>query len=57
MAPDRIHTLIPGMLALKEIVDYFKIEEIQVSPYGVREGYLYDRILEGGRQNDPILRE
>lgn len=43
--PDRIHTIIPGMIILDTIAHYFGSEEILVSDYGIREGYLYDRIL------------
>ena len=38
--PDRIHTIIPGMIVLQTMIKHFGCEEIQVSPYGVREGYL-----------------
>lgn len=50
--PDRIHTAIPGMVILNTIVDYFKSEKIYVSNYGVREGYLYSRILNGGDKSE-----
>ena len=43
--PDRIHTLIPGMLILDTAAEYFKSERIQVSAFGVREGFLYARVL------------
>lgn len=44
-APDRIHTLIPGMLILDTICRSFCCEEILVSSYGVREGYLYKKVV------------
>lgn len=44
-APDRIHTIIPGLLALDVIVRAYRLEDITVSPWGVREGYLQERIL------------
>lgn len=40
LCPDRIHTLIPGMLILQNIVKETKVKEIEISRYGVREGYL-----------------
>ncbi|MFV0342455.1 MAG: hypothetical protein ACK5JH_06110 [Anaerocolumna sp.] len=43
--PDRIHTIIPGILILQTIADYFNCEEVTVSKYGIREGYLYEKIL------------
>ena len=46
--PDRIHTILPGMLALQVILDYFSVETVYVSSFGVREGYLYQNILEKG---------
>lgn len=45
VAPDRIHTLIPGMLILDTICRNFCCEEILVSSYGVREGYLYKKAV------------
>ena len=32
--PDRIHTIIPGMIVLQTMIKHFGCEEIQVSPYG-----------------------
>lgn len=43
--PDRIHTLIPGMIALDTLAHAFQLEEITVSPSGVREGYLSQKVL------------
>lgn len=45
VAPDRIHTLIPGMLILDTICRNFCCNEILVSGYGVREGYLYKKVV------------
>lgn len=46
--PDRIHTILPGMLALQVILDYFGTETVYVSSFGVREGYLYQNVLGKG---------
>lgn len=43
--PDRIHTIVPGMILLNTIIKYFGTETIYVSNYGVREGYLSQKIL------------
>lgn len=43
--PERIHTIIPGMMIMKNIVLETKCENIIVSKYGVREGYLYRKYL------------
>ena len=46
-APERVHTLIPGMTILKTVAKRFGSDVIVVSGYGVREGYLYERVLGG----------
>lgn len=45
LAPDRIHTLIPGMMILQHICQHFDADEIIISKYGTREGYLCRNIL------------
>ena len=40
-APDRIHTIISGMTILMVILDHFDVDDLTISSYGVREGYLY----------------
>lgn len=47
LAPDRIHTVITGMIVLTTVAKEFKAERIVVSTYGVREGYLYQKVLGG----------
>ena len=42
--PERIHTLVPGIMILRYLVDRFDVESITVSHYGVREGYLRRKI-------------
>lgn len=42
--PDRIHTLIPGIMVLRYLADRYGVEDITVSHYGVREGYLLQNI-------------
>lgn len=43
--PERMHTIIPGLLILKYIADRLGVKSISVSKYGVREGYLCKNIL------------
>ena len=43
--PERIHTLIPGLLALDTIAKIYGAQTITASACGVREGYLLDRVL------------
>ncbi len=45
LCPDRVHTIIPGMLIVKEIMDRLHCDKIWVSRYGVREGYLCKNFL------------
>ena len=42
--PERIHTLIPGLMLLRYLVERYRVSDIAVSRYGVREGYLRRRI-------------
>ncbi len=42
--PARIHTMMPGLLIIQELCNYFNIEEMQVSKFGVREGYLNHKL-------------
>ena len=43
--PDRVHTIVPGALVLQAVVGRFGAERIYVSKYGIREGYLHERVL------------
>lgn len=43
--PDRIHTIVPGLLVLQAVVAIFGARRVYVSDYGVREGYLHERVL------------
>lgn len=43
---ERIHTLVPGLLILQHVFGLFQAEQFVVSKYGVREGYLCQRILQ-----------
>lgn len=45
ICPDRIHTIVPGLCLLQTIANQYESETIIVSSYGVREGYLYDRVI------------
>ena len=43
--PDRISTALPGAIIMDEISRNLKAKNFFVSRYGVREGYLYGRVL------------
>ena len=45
VTPDRIHTLIPGMLILDTICEKYGCRRILMSSFGVREGYLYKKVV------------
>lgn len=47
VAPDRVHTLVPGMVVLETLCDAVGCEEIRMSSFGVREGYLYKKVVMG----------
>ena len=47
LAPDRIHTLITGMVILSTVSETFGAKRIVVSTCGVREGYLLKKVLDG----------
>lgn len=46
LEPERIHTLIPGLMILEHIFRRFSAGELVVSNYGVREGYLCQKLLQ-----------
>ncbi len=43
---ERIHTLVPGIIIIKTIADYFNVKELYVSSYSIREGVLNSIIEE-----------
>ena len=43
--PERIHTVLPGLLILREVVRRYDGKTLVVSRYGVREGYLAERVI------------
>ena len=45
LEPARIHTIIPGIMILQHIFHLFDADEMVVSKYGVREGYLCQKII------------
>ncbi len=52
VVPDRVHTLLPGMAILRGVTEHYKSDNITVSEYGVREGYLYTKLFLEGQSND-----
>lgn len=52
VAPDRLHTILPGMIILNTIGNHYKSKKIIVSDYGVREGYLCKMLNNRGCINE-----
>jgi len=44
VAPARIHILTPGLIILDTLMDYFDVEKIMVSNYGLREGFALEKL-------------
>ncbi len=44
-APARVHTLLPGMIILHTIAATCRSQTIQAHSFGIREGYLFGRVL------------
>ena len=44
-SPDRIHTLLPGLILADVLTSALNCREVVYSDSGVREGYLYSEIL------------
>lgn len=42
--PDRLHTIVPGMAILDEVLARSGTDEVKISKYGIREGYILSRL-------------
>lgn len=49
--PERIHTMVPGLLILHHLGRLFETKELVVCKYGVREGYLCQKVLQIEQNN------
>lgn len=45
--PERMHTFVPGLIIADVLAKRFESHQIIYSDSGVREGYIYDKILKG----------
>ena len=45
IVPDRVHTILPGLAILCAVLKSYGVETVLVSPCGVREGYLLQRVM------------
>lgn len=41
---DRVHTLLPGLILLLKIANYFSAKTIYISLSGIREGFIIEKI-------------
>ena len=46
VVPDRVRTVLPGMIILYTLIKHFRSEWVEVTRAGVRDGYLYRYVLE-----------
>lgn len=46
--PDRVHTILPGLIILNTVIKTHGVETVTVSTQGVREGYLLRRVMKKG---------
>lgn len=51
LVPERTHTIIPGMTVLGTVAKHYNCNQLTVSGYGVREGYLISKIRGGETEN------
>ncbi len=51
IAPERMLTIQPGLTILNELAKRFGVSQVVVSRYGVREGYLIERVLKNRGDN------
>jgi exopolyphosphatase/guanosine-5'-triphosphate,3'-diphosphate pyrophosphatase len=52
VVPERLLTISPGLAILRQVIKKFGCETISVSKYGIREGYLKDRVLKANGERD-----
>ncbi len=45
IVPERVHTCVPGLLVVREVLGLFGTPELEVHDFGVREGYLLSKVL------------
>lgn len=44
--PDRVHTLVPGMVIARTVMEALEADTVTVCKYGIREGYLMECMLD-----------
>ena len=51
-APERVHTILPGLAILTAVLKAYGVETVSVSTCGVREGYLLERVMGVKQSNE-----
>ena len=46
--PDRVHTILPGVIVMTTVTHKLCKEQLYISRYGVREGYLCQKLIKPG---------
>ena len=46
VVPERVHTILPGLMILNSVLKSYQVERVTVSTCGVREGYLLRHVME-----------
>jgi exopolyphosphatase / guanosine-5'-triphosphate,3'-diphosphate pyrophosphatase len=44
--PDRIHTIVPGMVIAKTLMKHYESELVVINHFGLREGYVYQKAMD-----------
>ena len=52
ISPERVHTLVPGILVFSIVAGLYGGKTVRTSPYGVREGYLAYMLEKEGKRCD-----
>ena len=56
VVPERAHTCIPGLLVIETVMDEFGASTLEISDFGVREGYLLTRVFDLPKDARPFAR-
>ena len=51
VVPDRIHTILPGMILIQTVCEYFDCDKMLIAKHGVREGYLWNIVNSKNRED------
>ena len=52
VCPDRLHTILPGVVLMEQVCTVLNCKVLYISPYGVREGYVYRNLPKQKQSGD-----